>query len=55
MLKNILLDGLPDFEWTVEYGDYVNNPDDASLEQSIKSHLRKLLSAIVSMPEFQLC
>lgn len=27
-LKDILIPGLPDFEWTVEYGAYLNDPTD---------------------------
>ena len=26
-LKEILIPGLPDFEWTVEYSDYVGDPE----------------------------
>ncbi len=51
LLKTILIPGLPDFEWTVEYGDYVNNPDDPDLEAAIRSKLEGLLTAMLSMPE----
>lgn len=53
-LKNILLAGLPDFEWTVEYQTYAQNPANSGLAASIESRLRGLLSAILSMPEFHL-
>ncbi|MBK9015049.1 MAG: DUF1800 domain-containing protein [Saprospiraceae bacterium] len=53
-LKGILLPGLPDYEWNIEYGDYVNNPNDVNLANAVKSKLTNLLSAMMSMPEFYL-
>lgn len=53
-LKGILLPGLPDFEWTVEYGEYMQNPDDSGLASAVETKLRSLLKAMLSMPEFQL-
>ncbi|MCF8244094.1 MAG: DUF1800 domain-containing protein [Saprospiraceae bacterium] len=53
-LKGILLPGLPDYEWNIEYGDYINNPNDINLANAIKSKLTNLLSAMMSMPEFYL-
>ncbi len=54
LLKSILLPGLPDFEWTVEYGEYINNPTDPNLEAAVASKLQDLLAAMMSMPEFYL-
>ncbi|MFT5266198.1 MAG: hypothetical protein ACI8YQ_004962, partial [Polaribacter sp.] len=51
-LKEVLIPGLPDFEWTVEYGDYLGG--NASLESSIDNKLRTLIGAMVNMPEFHL-
>lgn len=53
-LKGILLPGLPDFEWTVEYGLYLDDPQNSDLEQAIETKLRLLLRAMLSMAEFQL-
>ncbi len=53
-LKSILLPGLPDSEWTVEYGDYLNAPNNTALKNAIISKLRKLLGAMMTMPEFYL-
>jgi uncharacterized protein (DUF1800 family) len=53
-LKTILLPGLPDFEWTVEYGQYVDDPENSELAQSIETKLRLLLRSMLSMPEFYL-
>lgn len=53
-LKEILIPGLPDYEWTVEYSDYLANPDNANLAEAVASKLRQLLQAMLSMPEFYL-
>ncbi|MAD96454.1 MAG: hypothetical protein CMB99_03915 [Flavobacteriaceae bacterium] len=53
-LKEILIPGLPDFEWTVEYGDYLNNPGDNALRISVENKLRNLIGTMVQMSEFQI-
>ena len=53
-LKAILLPGLPDFEWTVEYGQYAQNPTNSALASAVEAKLRALLKAMLSMPEFYL-
>ena len=53
-LKGILIPGLPDFEWTVEYHNYLNNPEDQELKVSVEQKLRHLMSAMWSLPEFHL-
>lgn len=53
-LKNILVPGLPDFEWTIEYEEYKNNPNNAMLAASIEKKLRDLVSAMVTMAEYYL-
>ena len=51
-LKNVVIPGLPDYEWTIEYGEFVGG--DASLEDSIKNKLKDLLGTMLKMPEFYL-
>lgn len=51
-LKAIILPGLPDYEWTVEYGDYLAG--DASLESAIQNKLAALIGTMLKMPEFYL-
>ena len=51
-LKAIILPGLPDYEWTVEYGDYLAG--DVSLESSIEGKLEALIGTMLKMPEFYL-
>ncbi|MFT5997571.1 MAG: hypothetical protein ACI81P_000016 [Neolewinella sp.] len=53
-LKEALIPGLPDFEWTVEYGDHISNPNDEDLAASVEAKLRDLFRAIFSLAEFQL-
>jgi uncharacterized protein (DUF1800 family) len=54
VLKEILLPGLPDFEWTVEYGDYLDNPGNTGLANAVDAKLRALVKAMISMPDFYL-
>lgn len=53
-LKEVILPGLPDFEWTVEYGQYAANPEDGDLKDAIRSKLRDLIQAMMSMAEYYL-
>lgn len=53
-LKNILIPGLPDFEWTVEYSDYLAEPTNISLALSVDKKLRSLMAVMVQMSEFQM-
>ena len=53
-LKEVLIPGLPDFEWTVEYGDHLANPRDSALADSVHAKLRDLFRAIFSLAEYQL-
>lgn len=53
-LKEILIPGLPDFEWTVEYGEYLADPDDPNKKNAIESKLKGLINAMIKMPEFHL-
>ncbi len=53
-LKEVLIPGLPDYEWGIEYSDYLTNPVDTQLARSVEAKLQSLLKAILSMPEFYL-
>ena len=53
-LKQVVLQGLPDFEWNVEYAEYLDNPDDPGTVNSIRNKLLALLNAIMTLPEYQL-
>lgn len=53
-LKDTLIPGLPDFEWTVEYGQYLNNPQDDAIRMGVENRLRAFFIALLGLPEFQL-
>lgn len=53
-LKEFLVQGLPDFEWTVEYQDYLANPGNSSVAGPVEAKIRNLLKAMFSMPDFSL-
>lgn len=53
-LKEILIPGLPDFEWTVEYGEYLGDPDNPDLKDGVERKLDSLFNAMLKMPEFYL-
>ena len=53
-LKEILIPGLPDFEWSVEYSEYLANPSDEALRISVENKLRNLIGTMVQMSEFQI-
>ena len=51
-LKEILIPGLPDFEWTVEYEDYLADPSNEDLRTAVRNKLRELFRAMLVLPEF---
>ncbi len=53
-LKEVILEGLPDFEWNVEYTEYIANPDDENLKLAIENKLRSLFLSMTTLPEYQL-
>ena len=53
-LKAVLIDGLPDFEWTMEYTDYLANTSNTALAVSVDRKLRNLVAVMVQMSEFQI-
>lgn len=54
-LKDVLIPGLPDFEWMIEYTDYLANPGDPDKEGAIDGKIRQLLQLMLSLAEFNLC
>ncbi|MBX2815665.1 MAG: DUF1800 domain-containing protein [Saprospiraceae bacterium] len=53
-LKSALIPGLPDYEWTVEYEEFLSDPSNSELKGSIENRLRAVMNGFVSMPEYQL-
>lgn len=55
-LKDVLIPGLPDFEWTVEYGNYLDpNETSDELKQAVTNKLKSLFHIMLTMPESFLC
>jgi uncharacterized protein DUF1800 len=53
-LKEVLIPGLPDFEWNVEYSEYFSDPTNETLANGVKNKIRSLLTTMMTMPEYQL-
>jgi len=50
-LKNILLPGLPDFEWTVEYNQYKSEPNNQMYVNAVSARMKNLLAAMFMIAE----
>ncbi|GAA4391347.1 DUF1800 domain-containing protein [Hymenobacter koreensis] len=53
-LNDTLLPGLPDFEWTTEWLDYVANPTNTAKKNAVATKLRALLRTMLSQAEYHL-
>jgi uncharacterized protein (DUF1800 family) len=53
-LKNALLPGLPDFEWTIEWGQYLAAPTNAARKNAVLSKLTAMLKALAGLGEYHL-
>jgi len=53
-LVDVLLPGLPDYEWGVQYNEYLNDPNNENLRNAVRERLVRLFTAILKMPEFYL-
>jgi len=54
-LLDTLTGGLPEFEWTIQYDDYIANPGDPVFSDPIRSKIEEVLSHLFMFPEFQSC
>lgn len=54
VFKEALIPGLPDFEWTDEYNNYLANPDDELLKAAIVLRLSALYQKMLNAPDFHL-
>ncbi len=52
--KSSLIPGLPDFEWSVEYNNYLADPTNEDLRISVENKLINLFTTMMNVPEFQL-
>ncbi|QVY64884.1 DUF1800 family protein [Polaribacter sp. Q13] len=53
-LKDILIPGLPDYEWKVEYTNFLKNSSNEGIRISVENKLRNLIAMMVQMSEFQI-
>ncbi|MFK7786367.1 MAG: DUF1800 family protein [Crocinitomicaceae bacterium] len=53
ILKAVLTNGLPDFEWTLEYNAYLANPGNSMYSDPVEQQVKNVLSQVFRMPEFQ--
>ncbi len=53
-LKQTLIPGLPDYEWSTEWGNYLADPTNTLKYTPVRSKLQTLYAFMMSMPEFQL-
>lgn len=52
LLKAILTNGLPDFEWTLQYNDYAANSGDPLFSDPVRQRVELVLERVFHMPEF---
>jgi uncharacterized protein (DUF1800 family) len=52
MLKSILTNGLPDFEWTVQYDEYTQNPNNPSFVNPIVDRIANVMTRLTYLPLF---
>jgi hypothetical protein len=52
--KETLIPGLPDFEWTVEYGAYLADPENEEIRAVVDARVRQLLRKMCARPEYHL-
>ena len=53
-LKDVLLPGLPDQEWTIQYREYRDNPGNPQYAAAILKKVKAMFRALFSMAEFHL-
>jgi uncharacterized protein (DUF1800 family) len=53
-LKDTLLPGLPDYEWSIEWASYLSDPTNPAAVKPIKTKLQALYGLMLRMPEYQL-
>ena len=53
-LKEVLIPGLPDFEWTVEWNKYINDPTNVNQKNAVATAFKNLLIKICTSAEYQL-
>lgn len=53
ILKSILTNGQPDFEWTIQYADYTADPTNPVVANPVRQRVEFVLYRLFNMPQFQ--
>lgn len=53
MLKLILTNGQPDFEWTLQYNEYLADPGNPTVANPVRQRIELVLYRLFQLPEFQ--
>lgn len=53
ILKAILTNSLPDFEWTLQYSQYTSDPGNPAVSDPVRQRVELTLNRLFQMPEFQ--
>jgi uncharacterized protein (DUF1800 family) len=53
-IKEVILPGLPDYEWTLEYELHKQQPNNVQIRRSLEQKFRSMLVYMMQMPEYQL-
>lgn len=53
-LKNALIPGLPDFEWTAEWSQFLSAPTNAAKRNAVATKLSAMARALAGLAEYQL-
>jgi uncharacterized protein (DUF1800 family) len=54
-LKSLLTNGLPDFEWTLQYNEYLADPTNPTYYNPVILRLKAVLNTLFRMPQFHVC
>lgn len=53
LLKGVLTNGQPDFEWTIQYNDYAADPTNPTVSNPVRVRVENVLYRVFQSPEFQ--
>ena len=54
-IKAILTGGLPDFEWTLQYNEYLADPSNPTFYTPVELRMQAVLNIMFKMPQFHVC
>jgi hypothetical protein len=54
-IKSILTNGLPDFEWTLQYNEYLADPTNPVFYNPVELRMQAVLNVMFKMPQFHVC